>query len=60
MKVEFEKGKDYYLENGGIVLTENYLKNRGFCCGTKCRHCPFEPLYEKGGKKLKQILNNNN
>ncbi|MGH9949720.1 MAG: DUF5522 domain-containing protein [Pyrinomonadaceae bacterium] len=25
-----------------MVLTEWYLKKRGFCCGNKCRHCPYE------------------
>jgi len=26
----FEEGKDYYLEKGKIVYTEEYLKKRGF------------------------------
>ena len=56
MKIEFEKGRDYYLENGAIILTEHYLKNRGFCCGSKCRHCPFDPLYQKGNKNIKKQL----
>lgn len=34
-------GKDYYIENGKYVFTEFYLKNRGFCCKNKCRHCPY-------------------
>ncbi len=33
---------DYYLENGYVVFTENYHKRRGYCCGSGCRHCPFQ------------------
>jgi hypothetical protein len=53
----FEEGKDYYLENGAIVLTERYHKKRGTCCGSGCRHCPFEPQYQKGGKIIKENFN---
>jgi hypothetical protein len=24
-----------------MVLTEEYLLRRGFCCGNRCRHCPY-------------------
>jgi hypothetical protein len=33
---------DYYYENGWLVMTEAYHLKRGFCCGSKCRHCPYE------------------
>jgi len=33
---------DYYFENGLMVMTETYHVKRGHCCGSKCRHCPFE------------------
>lgn len=56
--MEFEQGKDYYLEEGRIILTEKYLKNRGKCCGSGCRHCAYEPPYQKGNPKLKQYLDN--
>jgi hypothetical protein len=52
-KLEFIQGVDFYLEKGGIVLTESYLKKRGTCCGSGCRHCPFDPMYTKGSKELK-------
>lgn len=26
---------------GLFVLTAWYLRQRGFCCGTGCRHCPY-------------------
>lgn len=32
----------YYDESGLIVLTEKYHKDRGYCCGNGCRHCPFD------------------
>jgi biotin synthase-like enzyme len=35
------EGVDYYFENGLMVLTERYLKNRGYCCNNDCRHCPY-------------------
>ena len=54
-KKSFEEGKDYYLENGKVVFTEEYHKKRGYCCGSKCRHCPYEPAYEKGTTTLKKL-----
>jgi iron complex transport system substrate-binding protein len=35
------ENKDYYLENGAWVFTESYLRRRGYCCGSGCRHCPY-------------------
>ena len=35
------EGKDYYLENGLMVLTAHFLLRRGYCCGNGCRHCPY-------------------
>ena len=33
---------DYYFnEEGLMVLTESYLKERGYCCGNGCLHCPY-------------------
>ena len=36
-----KEGLDYYIENGFLVMTEYYLKNRGYCCENGCRHCPY-------------------
>ena len=33
---------DYYMENGYCVFTAAFHKKRGYCCGSGCRHCPFE------------------
>jgi len=37
----FVEGRDFYFENGMMVLTRRYLLNRGHCCDNKCRHCPY-------------------
>ena len=52
----FEQGRDYYLEKGQIILTESYLKRRGKCCGSGCRHCAFTPSHLKGSTELKEYL----
>lgn len=36
------KDVDYYIDKGLYVFTEKYLKDRGYCCDNKCRHCPYE------------------
>lgn len=28
-------------ESGLFVLTELFLRNRGYCCRRGCRHCPW-------------------
>jgi hypothetical protein len=35
------EGEDYYLENGFYVFTARFLRRRGYCCGSGCRHCPY-------------------
>ena len=52
----FEEGKDYYLDKGAIILTERYHIKRGKCCGSLCRHCPFDPSHQKGNYNLKEYL----
>ncbi|HLX65555.1 MAG TPA: DUF5522 domain-containing protein [Puia sp.] len=40
---ELIEGIDFYYNNDGlIVLTEKYHLDRGYCCGSGCRHCPFD------------------
>ena len=42
MKQPLIEGEDYYLnEKGLITFTEKYHLERGYCCGSGCRHCPF-------------------
>ncbi|MGA1583549.1 MAG: DUF5522 domain-containing protein [Saprospiraceae bacterium] len=35
------EGTHYYLENGNLVFTEKYHLERGYCCKSGCRHCPY-------------------
>lgn len=38
-----QTNEDYYFnEEGLLVFTEAYHIKRGYCCGNKCRHCPYE------------------
>jgi hypothetical protein len=39
---ELQEGLDYYLENGLFVFTAAFLRKRGYCCETGCRHCPYQ------------------
>ncbi|MFM7149146.1 MAG: DUF5522 domain-containing protein [Gemmataceae bacterium] len=38
---KLQVGRDYYLENGMMVFTREYLEQRGYCCASGCRHCPY-------------------
>lgn len=42
MQDELGPGDYYYDENGLMVLTERYLRSRGYCCENRCRHCPYK------------------
>jgi hypothetical protein len=36
---------DSYLdESGRTVFTAAYHLKRGYCCGNRCRHCPYNPV----------------
>jgi hypothetical protein len=39
---------DYYVENGLVVYTAAYHLKRGTCCGSGCRHCPYDPRHSRG------------
>jgi hypothetical protein len=48
MPKAFVEGEDYYINERGLyVFTERYLKERGYCCGNGCKHCPFEYINVK-------------
>jgi hypothetical protein len=40
-KRQFVEGVDYIFENGLMVLTRSFLLERGFCCESGCRNCPY-------------------
>lgn len=44
---QFTEGVDFYIENGLYVFTEKFLRERGYCCGNGCRHCPYSLKKEK-------------
>jgi len=29
-------------DSGLFVMTATYLRDRGYCCNSGCRHCPYE------------------
>jgi hypothetical protein len=48
------KSEDYHFEGPNMVFTRAFLLKRGFCCGSGCRHCPYEtePQHETPTKPL--------
>lgn len=38
---ELIEGIDYYVDGGLFVFTAQYLLERGYCCTSGCRHCPY-------------------
>jgi hypothetical protein len=55
MKKQLEENIDYYYnEQGYVVLTEKYHRERGYCCGNGCLHCPFD--YENVAEDKKSRL----
>ena len=41
---KLQEGIDFYYENGFMVFTEKYHLDRGTCCGSNCRHCPYDHI----------------
>lgn len=41
MSGPLQEGRDFYWDKGFMVLTERFLRERGWCCGNGCRHCPY-------------------
>jgi len=39
---KFTEGRDYYLEDGRVIFTKEYLEKRGPCCGNDCINCPYD------------------
>ncbi len=34
-------GVHFYREGPYLVFTEKFLRERGYCCESGCRHCPY-------------------
>ncbi len=47
---KFVEGIDFYFEGGYMVLTEKFLRQRGYCCDNGCRHCPYPKPAAAGSK----------
>ncbi len=41
MERELKEGEDFYFEGPYMVFTEKFLLDRGYCCESGCRHCPY-------------------
>lgn len=46
------EGNQGYMDpkSGLFVMTADFLRARGFCCNSGCRHCPYEDLEEDIGE----------
>lgn len=48
------EGVDYYMSKQGYrIMTEKYLRERGWCCGNGCLNCPYQPKATKGNTNLR-------
>ena len=52
----FKEDIHYYMDNDRLVLTALFHLERGQCCGSGCRHCPYEPRHTKGKVVLSEKL----
>jgi hypothetical protein len=43
---------DFYIENGKYVFTKEFHLKRGYCCGSGCKNCPFNPRHKKGNTNI--------
>jgi hypothetical protein len=48
--ISLREKTDYYVENGLMVFTAHFLRQRGYCCESGCRHCPYGYVVAKGLK----------
>ena len=53
-KHDLIEGMHYYLEGNKVVFTELFHKQHGSCCGSGCKHCPYDPKHKRGEKKIKK------
>ena len=55
---QMQEGRDFYWEGRFMVFTSTYHRRRGYCCGTGCRHCPYDPQWIKDNTTLTQSSEN--
>ena len=44
----YKEGIHYYMDGERVVFTALFHIQRGQCCGSGCRHCPYDPKHKKG------------
>ena len=44
----YKKDIHYYMDGERVVFTALFHIQRGQCCGSGCRHCPYDPKHTKG------------
>jgi len=49
---EIVEDEDFYWEGDFIVFTRDYHLKRGYCCGSGCRHCPYDPRWTSGETRV--------
>ena len=45
------EGEDFYYEGPFVVFTEKFLRRRGYCCESGCRHCPYGYRADRRGDR---------
>ncbi len=51
-----QEGPDFYWEGSAMVFTSAFHQRRGYCCGSGCRHCPYDPQWIKDTMTLAQTI----
>lgn len=52
-----EQEEEFYFNDSGlIVMTEEYLLQRGYCCGNGCKHCPYNYKNVPEPRRTKLLL----
>lgn len=46
------EGIHYHWEGDRMVFTSRFHLERGHCCGSRCRHCPYEPRWTEGSTRV--------
>ena len=59
MKSDSLEPDDYCIDDktGFLVFTETYHLKRGYCCGSGCRHCPYDHINVKEFKLMNDAPN---
>ena len=52
--INLKEGIDFTLEGENIVFTKKYLEERGYCCGSGCRNCPYQGQQKEDALKLRK------